>query len=76
MYNITCTPFILNNFIVLSLEHDANIPELNWVIEHITLLCSLMIKSSWYLFLLYIIIDLSYKPGTSLKSFIIHKQYT
>ena len=35
-----------------------------------------MIISGWYVFLLYIIIDLSLEPETNLPSFKIHKQYT
>ena len=67
---------MLNNLIVLSQEHDANIPELNFVIKDNQLLCSLIIRSGWYVFLLYIIIDLSEEPDTNLPSFKTHKHNT
>ena len=44
--------------------------------QYTSLLSSLMIISGWYVFLLYIIIDLSEEPETNLPSFKIHKQYT
>jgi len=70
------TPFILNNLIVLSSEQETNSPELNWIIQQIELLCSLIIKSGWNVFLLYIIIELSAEPDTNLPSFKTHKQNT
>ena len=44
--------------------------------QYISLLCSLIIKSGWYVFLLYIIIELSLEPDTNLPSFNTHKQNT
>ena len=44
--------------------------------QHTSLLCSLIIISGWYVFLLYIIIELSLEPETNLPSFKIHKQFT
>ena len=61
---------------MLSYEHEAKIPELNVVIQVIQLLCSLIVKSGWYVSLLYIIIDLSSDPDTNLPSFNILKQFT
>ena len=67
---------MLNNLIVLSSEQDTNSPELNWIRKQIELLCSLIIKSSWNVFLLYIIIELSAEPDTNLPSFNTHKKNT
>ena len=67
---------MLNNLIVLTSEQDTNSPELNWIIKQIELSCSLIIKSGWNVFLLYIIIELSAEPDTNLPLFNTHKQNT
>ena len=60
---------------MLSEEHEANISELNWVMHNTAFLCSLIIKSVWYVISLYIIIEKSHEPDINLPSFKTDKQY-
>ena len=57
-----------------SAEHEAKIPEFKVVTQYTELPCSLICKSGLYVFILYIIIELSLEPDTNLLSFNIVKQ--